>query len=124
MTHILAIASGGALGAVLRFWGINWINALLGKGFPYGTLTVNVFGSLLMGVLYVLLVDRAMLGPEWRAFLTVGCLGAFTTFSTFSMETVYLLYNGELLKAALNMVLSVILCVAAAWIGIIVTRQF
>jgi len=85
--QIFAIAAGGALGALLRFWMSNGIYALLGRNFPYGTLAVNVLGSLLMGFLYVMLVDKLALGPQWRAALLIGLLGAFTTFSTFSMET-------------------------------------
>lgn len=123
MGQTLAIAAGGAVGALLRFWGANWVYGLLGRGFPYGTLAVNLFGSLLMGFCYVWLVERASLGPEWRALIMVGFLGAFTTFSTFSIETMNLIEGGALLKAVLNMVLSVVLCVVAAWLGLLIGRQ-
>ena len=89
MNHILAIAVGGALGSVLRFLASSWTYQSLGSDFPYGTLLVNVVGSLLMGLLYTLLVERAALDPIWRAGLVVGVLGGFTTFSAFSMETVH-----------------------------------
>ena len=82
MKQILAIAIGGAAGAVLRYWTSTGIYALVGRTFPYGTLVVNVAGSLLMGFLYVLLVERLALSVEWRAALLIGVLGAFTTFST------------------------------------------
>lgn len=123
MIQILAIAAGGAVGAVLRFWSSNWVYAQVGRGFPYGTMAVNLFGSLLMGFCYIWLVERSTLGPEWRALIMVGFLGAFTTFSTFSVETMNLLEGGAIIKAGLNMVLSVMLCVVAAWLGMMAGRQ-
>lgn len=118
----IAIAAGGAIGALLRFWMSNGIYSLMGRTFPYGTLAVNVLGSLLMGFLYVLLVDKLALGPQWRAALLIGLLGAFTTFSTFSIETLNLVEEGEAIKALLNVVLSVVLCLAAAWAGVLAGR--
>ncbi len=123
MSQILAIAGGGAIGALLRYWVSNGVYAAMGRAFPYGTLFVNVVGSLAMGVLFVLLVDRLAAGPGTRAFLMVGLLGAFTTFSTFSMETVNLIEDGEWIKAAMNAVLSVVLCVGAAIAGVLIGRQ-
>ena len=123
MTQLLAIAAGGALGALMRFWASTGVYALLGRGFPWGTLVVNVGGSLLMGLLSALLIERLAASPEWRAGLLVGFLGAFTTFSTFSMETLNLIEQGAPLRAGLNMLLSVILCVGAAWAGLILGRQ-
>jgi CrcB protein len=119
----LVIAAGGAVGALLRFWVSNGIYALVGRTFPYGTLAVNVLGSLLMGLLYVLLLDKLALGPQWRAALLVGLLGAFTTFSTFSIETLNLVEEGEAIKALLNVLLSVSLCLVAAWIGVLAGRS-
>lgn len=123
MLQILVIAGGGALGALLRFWVSSGVYAWLGRGFPYGTLAVNLLGSLLMGFLYVLMIERLAVGPEWRAALLVGFLGAFTTFSTFSLETLNLLEQAEVLKAAMNVVISVLACVFAAWLGVAGGRQ-
>ncbi len=123
MTQTLAIAAGGALGAVLRFWSAQWVYALLGRGFPYGTLAVNLLGSFLMGLLFVLLVERLSVDGTWRAFLLVGLLGAYTTFSTFSMETLQLILEGEGGKALANILASVLLCLGGAWLGLMTGRS-
>jgi CrcB protein len=123
MTQALAIAAGGAIGALLRYWASTGVHAWLGRGFPYGTLFVNVLGSLLMGFLFVWLIDRMATGPALRAFLLIGVLGAFTTFSTFSMETLNLMESGQFGKALLNVVVSVLICVAAAGAGVLAARQ-
>lgn len=99
------------------------VYSLLGRGFPYGTLFVNVSGSLLMGLLSIMMIERFNIGPEWRAGILVGLLGSFTTFSTFSIETLNLLEQGDMLRAFSNIVLSVIVCLAAVWLGIILGRQ-
>jgi CrcB protein len=123
MTQALAIAAGGAIGALLRYWASTGVHAWLGRGFPYGTLFVNVLGSLLMGFLFVWLIDRMAAGPALRAFLLIGVLGAFTTFSTFSMETLNLMESGQFGKALLNVFASVVVCVAAAGAGVLAARQ-
>lgn len=123
MNLTIAIAAGGAAGALMRYWVAVGVHGLLGRGFPWGTLAVNVLGSLLMGLLFVWLTERSSLGPEWRALLLVGFLGAFTTFSTFSLETVHLLAEAAYVKAAANMLLSVTACVVAAGAGMMLARQ-
>jgi len=123
MTQLLAIAAGGSVGAVMRFIVSTGIYSWLGRGFPYGTLVVNVIGSLLMGLLYELFLQRLSVSPEVRAVLLVGFLGAFTTFSTFSIETINLIEQGYLVKAIVNVLASVILCVLAAWVGLQIARQ-
>lgn len=123
MWQTLAIALGGAVGALLRFWVSTGLHALLGRGFPYGTLTVNVMGSLSIGTLSVLFLERLALGPEVRLMVLVGILGAFTTFSTFSLETINLLEDGRVLAAGANVMLNISLCVAATWIGLVLARQ-
>lgn len=123
MKQVLAIAVGGALGSVLRFWMSGWVTGMLGRGFPYGTLVVNVSGALLMGFLYVVLIDKFNASAEWRAALLIGLLGGYTTFSSFSIETFNLLQAGEILKALVNILLSVFVCLAATWLGVVVGRQ-
>lgn len=122
MTQTIAIAVGGALGALGRYWVSNGIYGLLGREFPYGTLAVNVLGSLVMGWLYIQLLERLSVGPEVRGLLLVGFLGAFTTFSTFSIETLNLLEQGAHWKAGVNIVASVVVCIGAAWLGLVLGR--
>ena len=121
---MLAVAAGGACGALLRLWVGQAVSVLLGRGFPFGTLVVNVSGSLAMGVVYVVFLERHDIPPEWRAALVVGFLGAFTTFSTFSMDTLLLIQQGQPVRAGLNVALSVVLCLAGCWLGVVVARQF
>ena len=122
--QLIAIASGGALGAVARFVLSNQVYAWLGRGFPYGTLVVNVVGSLLMGLLSVWFLERSIADPLWRAAVLVGFLGAFTTFSTFSLETFVLIESGELVRAVVNMLASMSVCVVSVWVGVTLARQW
>ena len=123
MNQVLAIAAGGAAGSVLRFWMSNWVHTFAGRSFPYGTLAVNVLGCLLMGILFVFFLERLSDNTVLRAGVLIGVLGGFTTFSTFSIETLNLMEHGAYLKAATNAVLSVVLCLSATWVGVIVGRQ-
>jgi len=123
VTQSLAIAAGGALGALLRYWVSVAAHAAWGVGFPYGTLIANALGSLVMGALSVLLLDRIPAGPELRAGLLVGVLGAFTTFSTFSLETLHLLESGARLRALGNIALNLGLCLFAVWLGVAMGRR-
>ncbi|MEH6468150.1 MAG: fluoride efflux transporter CrcB [Porticoccus sp.] len=120
----LAVALGGALGAMGRF-GVNAvIFPVLGGRFPIGTLVVNVGGSVLMGLFYVLIIERGVLPAELRNLLMVGFLGAFTTFSTFSLDTLALWQNGHFALAAVYVVLNVVLCLAGTLGAIVLTRLF
>ena len=123
MTRILSIAAGGACGALLRYWISTGVHGLLGRDFPYGTFVVNVLGSALMGAGYVVLFERLAVTEALRAALLIGLLGAFTTFSTFSIETLTLVEEGEPWKAIVNTVLSVVCCLLACWIGLGLARQ-
>jgi CrcB protein len=119
----LAVAVGGALGAMARYWMYNAWQKLAEHSFPYITLLVNVFGSLLIGVVFVLLVERGALSLEWRNVISVGFLGGFTTFSTFSLDALSLLEQGEIALALLYVLASVLVCILAAWLGLTVTRM-
>jgi CrcB protein len=123
VTQTIAIAIGGAVGALLRFWVSSGIHTVVNRDFPYGTLVVNVVGSLLMGLLYVLFLERMTVHPEVRAAILIGLLGAFTTFSTFSMETLNLLEQADYLKAGINVLVSVVACMMAVWIGVVIGRE-
>ena len=120
---LMLIAMGGAIGAVLRYGASLSVYSLMGRGFPYGTLFVNVTGSLLMGLLSVMMLERFNTGPEWRAAVLVGVLGSFTTFSTFSIETLNLLEQGDVMRAVTNIVSSVLVCLVAVWFGVLIGRQ-
>ena len=121
--HLAASAVAGAAGAVLRYTVSNAVYRLFGQDFPYGTLAVNVLGSLLIGYGFVVLIERSLLGDTWRLAILVGLLGSFTTFSTFSLETLSLFTQGAALRASVNVVASVVLCLAACWAGIVLGRQ-
>ena len=120
---ILLIAIGGAFGATMRFLSQATVYELFGRAFPYGTLFVNVVGSFLMGLLSIFLVEKLNLSAEWHMAILIGVLGSFTTFSTFSMETLVLLEQGDLLKAMTNVLLSVVVCIMAVWAGAYFAKQ-
>ncbi len=111
------------MGSVLRFAVSGWVYGRTGSAFPWGTLTVNFLGSLVIGFLYVLLIERSAADPIWRAALIVGFLGGFTTFSSFSLETLNLITSGEIGRAVVNAAASVCLCLIAAWMGVFAGRQ-
>lgn len=123
MQQLVAIAIGGAVGAVLRFTLSTSVHRVMGKDFPYGTLTVNVLGSLLMGFFFIMLVERQISSIELRSGILFGVLGAFTTFSSFSFETLALLESGDWGKALINVFVSVSCCLLATWIGLGIGRQ-
>lgn len=111
------VALGGAIGATGRFVISQWCLTLFGKGFPYGTLTVNLLGSFLMGSLFILIEQGSIAGSPWRQLIGLGLLGALTTFSTFSMDNFLLLQQAAWLKLGLNILLNVVLCLVAVAAG-------
>ncbi|WP_108651738.1 fluoride efflux transporter CrcB [Dongshaea marina] len=117
MFALAFVALGGAIGACMRF-GISELMAwLLGRGFPYGTMTVNILGSLIMGLMVSLIQHQWLSGIPWRPFIMVGLLGALTTFSSFALDNILLLEQGAFIKAALNVVINVVVCLAAVYVG-------
>lgn len=107
MTY-LVIGAGGFLGAIARYIVSVWIGQRWGRGFPLGTFLINVSGSFFIGLLMTLMSDRFTENPQWRTFLVIGFLGAYTTFSTFEYETSALVREGEWLYASLNVIGSVL----------------
>jgi len=114
---------GGGLGATARYWLSGAVYRFMSSQFPYGTITVNVLGCLLIGFLMSFFADRFIISPNLRLFLTLGFLGGFTTFSTFSYETMQLFRDGQNLSAFANVFYTTLNCLAATWIGSIIGKQ-
>ena len=123
MKILVFIAAGGALGAIGRFITISTIGQLFGAGFPYGTVVVNVVGSFALGALTEGMTLTWSPSNELRAFLIVGLLGSFTTFSAFSFDVVTLIQRNEVILSSLYIGVSVTLSVAAFFLGIYLYRQ-
>ncbi len=122
MKQLLAIAAGGAFGASLRWFLAGGIQRLTGGSFPWGTFVVNTLGSFFLGFIFVYLTERSSFGELLRLALTVGLLGAFTTFSTYSLESLRLLQSGAYLMAAANVFGQVAVCLLATWLGVQLAR--
>lgn len=123
LSSVFAISLGGAVGALSRYGASTIIANWFGREFPFGTLLVNILGSFLIGVAYVFLVERDLLGSEWRLGLITGVLGGFTTFSAFSLETVGLLQENAYGRASLYVFLSVAVCLGATVLGLWLGRR-
>jgi fluoride exporter len=119
---VIWIGAAGFVGAIGRYAVDGWVTRHTGGGFPWGTLAVNATGSFLLGLLFTLFTERFLPHPSLRAALTIGLLGAYTTFSTFSFETVRLLQDGALWPAAANIVASLALGILAVYSGIFAGR--
>lgn len=115
--NIALVAFGGAFGATLRYLIDFGMITLFGKGFPFATLTVNILGSLIMGYIFQLVQQETITASPWWPLVGVGFLGALTTFSTFSMDNFLLLQQGALFRATLNIVLNVVVCILAVYVG-------
>ena len=120
---ILAIAIGGGCGSVARFIVAKEMGRLLGDSLPYGTLLVNILGSFALGWLTTFFLDRSDISVALRLGLTVGFLGAFTTFSTFSLESLEFLLGGDLWRAALNITSNATLCLVMCYLGIRIAQS-
>ncbi len=123
MKLLFAVALGGAVGAVARYQTMVWVSRWLGSGFPFGTLFVNVAGSFLMGLFIELLAVRLGGTLQWRAFVAVGVLGAFTTFSTFALDVAVLYERGQLLAVGAYLAASVALSILALFAGLWTLRN-
>lgn len=122
--HWLMIALGGALGSVARYAAVGYLTPMLNYRFPFGTFVVNMLGSFLIGVAYVMLVEKAALSSEWRLFFITGILGGFTTFSAFSLEILQMWQEGHVLQSMLYATSSVVLGLLFAYIGMQLTQKF
>lgn len=121
MDKILLLGCGGFLGANARYWLDRWIMNKLGVSFPWGTLIINVSGSFLLGLLVILLYEHGV-DTRWRLFAAIGFLGAYTTFSTFTFETMTLITDGSFARAGLNVIVSVTVGMIAVWLGALVAK--
>ncbi len=122
--HILLVALGGAIGASLRHLiGVATLR-IFGPGFPWGTITVNVVGSFVMGVIVELIARKFSASLEWRLFLMTGMLGGFTTFSSFSLDAAFLWERGQSAVAVGYVMSSVVLSIAALFAGLALARNF
>jgi CrcB protein len=122
MNMVLLVAAGGAAGSVARYLMASAVQKATGWEFPLGTVLVNVVGCFLIGLLYVWLVARHDPREDLRGLLIVGVMGGFTTFSSFSLETVTLMLNGSYANAVLNVVVSVVACLGGTWLAITLAR--
>ena len=122
MNAILLVAVGGAFGSVARYLMASSVQRAVGWSFPLGTVLVNILGCFLIGILYVLFVARPEPREDMRVLLMVGVMGGFTTFSSFSLETVTLAMSGQYMSATLNVVISVVACLVGTVAGIALAR--
>ena len=122
METFLLISAGAILGANLRYWIAAWAGRHLGTSFPFGTLIINLTGSLILGFFMTLAVDRVLLDPRWRIFFAVGFLGAYTTFSSYTFESLNLILDNQWLLGLLNLFGSSFLGGVAVFLGIVLAR--
>lgn len=122
MNTVLAVAAGGAFGAVARYLMMAGVGMWIGPGFPYGTMVVNVLGSLIFGALVEMMALVWNIGSDLRAFIVIGILGSFTTFSTYSLDAVVLFHRGDIVGMTLYVVGSVVLALAGFVAGMTLVR--
>ena len=117
MDRVLLIGSFGLVGTLARYWMQGAVQRITGSTFPYGTLTVNVIGSFLVGLIATLTLERATVNPVWRSAMLIGFCGGFTTFSALAYESFELARTGDPVRAALNLAAHAALGLAAVWAG-------
>jgi CrcB protein len=116
--NTLVVFLGGGIGALLRYWLSGAVYRYTGSGFPFGTMAVNILGSFAIGLILMLTAERFAVSPTMRVFLSIGVLGGFTTFSTFSYEAIALFNEGSFGWMGLYVLVTMIGCLAAAWLGL------
>lgn len=124
MDRYVMIALGGALGAVARYQVALLVHARVPAGFPWGTFVVNISGCFVMGLVTTVLTERLIGHPNWRFLIPIGFIGAYTTFSTFELETFRAVTERAFLVGGANIVGSVVIGYAALWAGVLIARQF
>jgi CrcB protein len=123
MQEILLVGLGGFFGAISRYKLCGWVHHILDKhGFPYGTITVNIVGCFLIGLIAGLVLNKGIIPKQMEILVVTGFLGGFTTFSAFSLETLKLMQTGHYLNALFNVLISVVLGLLAAWIGMLLSK--
>jgi CrcB protein len=122
MNQLLLIFVGGGLGSITRFVLGKSIQAQFVRTFPFGTLGVNVLASLVLGILVGMFEAKTLTNPNYRAFIAIGFCGGFSTFSTFSNDTLQLIQNNRFSEALLNVLLNVVLCILATFVGLALTK--
>lgn len=122
MLNYILVSTGAAIGGALRYGISSYIQKNISVIFPYGTLLVNVIGSFLIGIIMFYLNEKELIGNEFRLFLAVGLCGGFTTFSTFSYETLNLFRDSEYLLAFYNVILNVVLCFVAIYLAYLISK--
>ena len=122
MDKYLVVSIGAAIGGVLRYWLSGYVYKFLPSSFPYGTLAVNFLGCLLIGLIIFVLSEKELISPLVRLFLTVGFCGGFTTFSTFSFETLNLLKDYDFFLAFINILSNVTFCIGGTYVGYLISR--
>ena len=121
---VLAIGAGATIGASVRYYLTQFMQATIGSGFPYGTLSANIIGSFLAGILVVVVIEKSALHEAYRLMLLIGLTGSLTTMSTLSWESVEMISLGHYVQAALNILLNVVLSLTAAGAGVALSRYF
>jgi len=122
MLKYLMVATGGAVGSVLRFWVGGSVSDRLGTRFPYGTFAVNCTGSFLIGLVITLIAEHTNVNPNWKYLIGVGFIGGYTTFSAFEYETFQSMQDGKMLIASLNVILSIAIGLICVWLGVVTAR--